>query len=89
MWAARNKSDGKVMVFSGKPRRYHDGYFLQRNLKGLNDSITVGDGKDTYSYWIDRTFRGLDFWGSEEKLPKCLSDLKWTDEPIRISLNIV
>ena len=50
MWIARNKS-GDLRLFEMPPRRFHEGAALPSELVGFNDAVTVGDGKDEYSFW--------------------------------------
>ena len=50
MWVAVNR-DGKARLFETPPRRFHDGPTLPAELVGFNDAVSVGDGKDEYSFW--------------------------------------
>lgn len=56
MWIARNKLDNRLKVFELPPRRFHDGACLDSKLVGFNDSISVGDGKDDYSFWAEQMY---------------------------------
>ena len=56
MWIARNKLDNRLKVFELPPRRFHDGACLDSKLVGFNDSISVGDGKDDYSFWAEQIY---------------------------------
>lgn len=55
MWAARNKN-GKLRLFEMPPTRFHDGHSLPSELVGFNDAVSVGDGKDIYSFWAVQEF---------------------------------
>lgn len=56
MWVAVNK-DGKVRLFEMPPKRFHAGPMLPAELFGFNDAVSVGDGKDEYSFWAIQEFR--------------------------------
>ena len=56
MWIARNKLDNRLKVFELPPKRFHDGPGLDSNLIGFNDSVSVGDGKDIYSFWAEQMY---------------------------------
>ena len=55
MWLARNKY-GVLRIFERKPKRFHDGPMLDSKYIGFNDAVTVGDGKDEYSFWAVQEF---------------------------------
>ena len=55
MWVAVNK-DGKARLFEMPPRRFHDGPMLPAELVGFDDAVSVGDGKDEYSFWAVQEF---------------------------------
>jgi hypothetical protein len=65
MWVAVNR-DGKARLFEMPPRRFHDGPMLPAELVGFDDAVSVGDGKDEYSFWaVQKYYKSNEIEGSE------------------------
>lgn len=85
MWLAKNKN-GALRIFERKPKRFHDGPMLGSKYIGFNDAVTVGDGKDDYSFWAVQEFLDSNRIDDQRSFGiAILTERKEEDKTVRIS----